>query len=215
MRTLRFPFFVTSTYNMQRCSLIMLYMAPLVFFITGSPFDHLHLIPPTPPLTSGLSFYEFVCFEALQSCRTLCDPIDCSPPGSPVPGILQARTLEWVAISFSSAWKWKVKVKALSRVWLLATPWTAAHQAPPPMGFSRRECWNGCQRLLLTYNTVLVPDAQHADSVLLYISKCCQRAKALPYHWLYPPPCTFHPHDLFCSWKFVPLSLPCPLLSWL
>ena len=62
---------------------------------------------------------------------------------SPVPGILQARTLEWVAISFSSAWKWKVKVKSLSRVRLFSTPWTAAHQAPPPMGFSRQEYWNG------------------------------------------------------------------------
>ena len=66
----------------------------------------------------------------------LCDPIDCSPPGSPVPGILQARSLEWVAISFSNAWKWKVKVKSLSRVRPSATPWTAAHQAPPSMGFS-------------------------------------------------------------------------------
>ena len=65
------------------------------------------------------------------------------PPGSPVPGILQARTLEWVAISFSSAWKWKVKVKSLSRVWLLAIPWTAAYQTPPSMGFSRQECWSG------------------------------------------------------------------------
>ena len=81
--------------------------------------------------------------KSLQSCLTLCDPRDGSPPGSPVPGILQARTLEWVAISFSNAWKWKVKVKSLSRVWLLATPWTAAHQAPPPMGFSRQECWSG------------------------------------------------------------------------
>ena len=72
--------------------------------------------------------------KLLQSCPTLCDPIDGSPPGSPVPGILQARTLEWVAISFSNAWKWKVK--SFSRVWLLATPWTAAHQAPPSMGFS-------------------------------------------------------------------------------
>ena len=78
-----------------------------------------------------------------QSCPTLCDPIDGSPPGSPVPGILQARTLEWVAISFSSTWKWKVKVKSLSRVRLVATPWTAAHQAPPSMGFSRQECWSG------------------------------------------------------------------------
>ena len=81
--------------------------------------------------------------KSLQSCPTLCDPIDGSPPGSPIPGILQARTLEWVAISSSNAWKWKVKVKMLSRVWLLATPWTAAHQAPPSMGFSRQECWSG------------------------------------------------------------------------
>ena len=82
--------------------------------------------------------------KSLQSCPTLCDPVDDgSPPGSSVPGILQARTLEWVAISFSNAWKWKVKVKSLSRVWLLATPWTAACQAPPPMGFSRQEYWSG------------------------------------------------------------------------
>ena len=73
----------------------------------------------------------------------LCNPIDGSPPGSPVPGILQARTLEWVAISFSNAWKWKVKVKSLSRVQLLATPRTAAYQAPPSMGFSRQEYWSG------------------------------------------------------------------------
>ena len=77
--------------------------------------------------------------KSLQSCPTLWDPIDGSPPGSPVPGILQARTLEWFAISFSNAWKWKVKVKLLSRVRLLATPWTAAYQAPPSMGFSRQE----------------------------------------------------------------------------
>ena len=81
--------------------------------------------------------------KSLQSCPTLCDPIDGSPPGSPVPGILQARTLEWVAISFSNAWKWKVYVKSLSCVLLLATPWTAAHQAPLSMGFSRQECWSG------------------------------------------------------------------------
>ena len=81
--------------------------------------------------------------KSLQLCPTLCNPIDSSPPGSPVPGILQARTLEWVAISFSNAWKWKVKVKSLSCVWLLATPWTAAYQAPPSMGFSRQEYWSG------------------------------------------------------------------------
>ena len=75
-------------------------------------------------------------------CPTLCNPIDGSPPGSPVPGILQARTLEWVAISFSNPWKWKVKVKSLSRVWLLATSWTAAYQALLSMGFSRQEYWS-------------------------------------------------------------------------
>ena len=81
--------------------------------------------------------------KSLQSCLTLCDPTDGSPLGSPIPGILQARTLEWVAISFSNAWKWKVKVKSLSCVWLLATPWTVAYQAPPSMGFSRQEYWSG------------------------------------------------------------------------
>ena len=80
--------------------------------------------------------------KSLQSCPTLCDPIDGSPPGSPIPGILQARTLEWVAISFSKAWKGKVKVKLLSRVRLSATPWTAAYQAPLSMGFSRQEYWS-------------------------------------------------------------------------
>ena len=80
--------------------------------------------------------------KLLQSCPTLCDPIDGSPPGSPIPGILQARALKWVAISSSNAWKWKVKVKLLNHVWLLATPWTAAYQAPPSMGFSRQEYWS-------------------------------------------------------------------------
>ena len=81
--------------------------------------------------------------KSLQSCPTLCDPIDGSPPGSPVPGILQARTLEWVAISFSSAWKWEVKGKSFSRVWLFPTPWTTAYQAPLSMGFSKQEYWSG------------------------------------------------------------------------
>ena len=74
---------------------------------------------------------------SLQSCPTLCDPIDGNPPGPAIPGILQARTLEWVAISSYNAWKWNMKVKSLSRVWLLGHPWTAAYQAPPSMGFSR------------------------------------------------------------------------------
>ena len=80
---------------------------------------------------------------SLQSCPTLCDHIDGSPAGSSIPGILQARILEWVAISFSNAWKWKVKVKSLHRAWLFATPWTAAYQPPPSMGFSRQEYWSG------------------------------------------------------------------------
>ena len=81
--------------------------------------------------------------KSLRSSPTLCDPIDGSPPGSYVPGIFQARTLEWVAIAFSNAWKWKVKAKLLSCVWLLVTSWTAAYQAPPSMGFSRQEYWSG------------------------------------------------------------------------
>ena len=86
--------------------------------------------------------------KSLQSCPTLCDPIDGSPPSSPIPGILQARTLEGVAISFSNAWKWKVKVKSLSRVRPSATPWTAAFQAPPSMGFPGRSTGVGCHCLL-------------------------------------------------------------------
>ena len=89
--------------------------------------------------------------ESRQSCLTLCDPIEGSPPGSSVPGILQARILEWVAISFSSAWKWKVKMKLLSCVQLLATPWTAAYQAPLSMGFSRQEYWSGVPVPSLTH----------------------------------------------------------------
>ena len=87
--------------------------------------------------------YAAAAAKSLQSCPTLCDPIDGSPPGSAIPGILQARTLEWVAISFSNSWKWKVKVKSLSRIQPSVTPWTAAYQAPLSMGFSRQECWSG------------------------------------------------------------------------
>ena len=93
--------------------------------------------------TSSLHLAAAAAAKSLQWCPTLCDLIDGSPPGAPVSGILQARTLEWVAISFSNAWKGKVKVKSLSRVWLLATLWIAAHQAPPSIGFSWQECWSG------------------------------------------------------------------------
>ena len=81
--------------------------------------------------------------KSLQSCPTPCDPTDGSPPGSPVPGILQARTLEWAAISFSNAWKVKSESEVTQSCQVLATPWTAAYQAPPSMGFSRQEYWSG------------------------------------------------------------------------
>ena len=107
------------------------------------------------PTTSFILMTAAAAAKSLQSCPTLCDPIDSSPPGFPVPGILQARTLEWAAISFSNAWKWKVEVKSRSRVRLFATPWTAAYQAPPSMGFSKQECWSGVPLPSLTLITAL------------------------------------------------------------
>ena len=101
-------------------------------------------------ILNTVQFMSHAAAKPLQSCPTLCNPIDGSPPSSPVPGILQARTLDWVAISFSSAWKWKVKVKLLSCVLLFTTPWTATHQAPPPMGFSKEEYWRGLSCHILT-----------------------------------------------------------------
>ena len=100
------------------------------------------LLASSPPFFKILMLI-FAAAKSLQSCPTLCDPIDSSPPGSAIPGILQARTLEWVAISFSNAWKWKVNVKSLSRDWLMATAWTVVHQAPLSLGFSRQEYWSG------------------------------------------------------------------------
>ena len=91
--------------------------------------------------------------KSLQSCPTLCDPIDSSPPGSPILGILLARTLEWVGISFSNAWKWKVKVKPLSHVQLFETPWTVAHQALLPWQFSGKSIGVGCHCLLSQHST--------------------------------------------------------------
>ena len=108
----------------------------------------LHLVNQNPPIFTAAA----AAAKSLQSCPTLCNPMHCSPTGSPVPGILQAGTLEWVAISFSNAGKWKVKVKSLSRVRLLATSWTAAHQAPPSMGFSRQEYWSGVPLPSPTYD---------------------------------------------------------------
>ena len=126
-----FPHVTSAQVLILRLKDFMNYVSPLSVTI-----DSIHLFKVFGDYFSSAA-------KSLQSCPTLCDPIDGSPPGSPVPGILQARTLEWVAISFSNAGKWKVKVKSLSRVRLLANPWTAAYQAPPSMGFSRQEYWSG------------------------------------------------------------------------
>ena len=113
--------------------------------------------------------------KLLQWCPTLCDPIDGSPPGSSVPGILQARTLEWVAIAFSNAWKWKVKVKSLSRVRILVTPWTLAYQAPPSMGFSRQEYWSG-----LPFPPLKVKGAAAAAKLLQWCPTLCDLIDGSP-----------------------------------
>ena len=132
--------------------------------------------------------------KSLQSCPTLCNPIYGSPSGSPFPEILQARTLEWVATSFSSAWKWKVKVKSSSPVWLLAIPWSAAYQAPPFMGFSRQEYRSGlplpspygvwkCSNFIILHVTV-----QFSQHHLL-------KRLSLP-HYIFLPPLS----NIRCPW---------------
>ena len=121
--------------------------------LCATPWTAAHQAPPSLGFSkqehwSGLPFPS-QCMkvksesEVAQSCPTLCDLVDCSLPCSSIHGILKARILEWVAISFSNVWKWKVKGKSLSHVWLFVTSWTAAHQAPLPMGFSRQEYWSG------------------------------------------------------------------------
>ena len=139
--------------TVSKIPMVNYFFCNFVYFLLEFHFHHYHcffgsLSSCLYSVLFRLSIFKKMAAAAaaaklLQSCPILCDSIDGSPPGSPVPGILQARTLEWVAISFSNAWKWKVKVKLLSRVWLLATPWTAAHQAPPSLGFSRQEYWSG------------------------------------------------------------------------
>ena len=117
-------------------------------------------------------------------CLTLCDLIDGSPPGSPVPGILQARTLEWVAISFSKAWKWKVKVKLMSRVWLFETPWTTAYQAPLSVGFSRPEYWSGLPLPFPYWCTVICNNVLWSSVFLCSVHFLFH----FWFYWLGPPP---------------------------
>ena len=125
--------------------------------------------------------------KSLQSCLTLCDPIDGSPPGCPIPWILQARTLEWVAISFSNARKWKEKVKSLSSVRLLATPWTAAYQAPPPsMGFSRQEYWSGVPLPSLICGLFMLNYGKNHHNIV----KSFSSVQSLIYVWLFATPWT-------------------------
>ena len=144
---------------------------------------------------------------SLQSCPTLCDPMDCSLPGFSVHGILQARILEWVAISFSTAWKWKVKVKSISCVWLLATPWTAAYPALPSMGFSRQEYWSGLplpspKNKLGRWNRS--SGFSHVTLKLKYFQwqywaiVCCLVAKLSDSLW----PDWLQPARLLCPWDF-------------
>ena len=163
------------------------------------------LPPNCPPIsTSSTKWYFFsnwwtytaaAAAKSLHSCPTLCDPIDGSPLASSVPGILQARIPEWVAISFSNAWKWKVKVKSLSHVRLLVTPWTAgSYLAPLSMGFSRQEYWSGVPlpspELTLTHHNYpkttvymgLIPGAVHS----MAFSKCimtCNDIMIYPSVW--------------------------------
>ena len=143
-------------------------------------------------------FWTAAAAKSLQSCPTRCDPIDGSPPGSPVPGILQARTLEWVAISFSNEWKWKVKLKSLSCVWLLATPWTIGYQAPPSMGFSRQEYWSGVPLPYFGLNIIKI-NFQFSHSVV---------SNSLQHHGLQHtrPPCPSPTPRVYAN--------SCPLSRW-
>ena len=166
--------------------------------------------------------------KSLQLCPTLCDPTDGSPPGSPVPGILQARTLEWVAISFSNAWKWKVKVKLLSRVWPSAIPWTAAYQAPPSMGFSRQEYWSGMllpSPWLVLAGTIASLTPVRNGAISYYLNRARQTKRRVP-GTTNPPPtsCPLYsplfspllPLWLGCSWHWLLLvARSWTVLSWL
>ena len=157
-------FFFLFFYRIALIFSLRIFQNPVIFsFLTSLKFIFPYWSPVAKMLPLFWPSFSSLLFPAaaksLQSCPTLCNPIGSSPPGSAIPGILQARTLEWVAISFSNAWKWKGKVKSLSRVQLFETPWTAAYQAPPSMGFSRQEYWSGVplpSPLLFPMNTYTV-----------------------------------------------------------
>jgi len=168
------------------CSLLQEIFPTQVSCIAGKFFTSWATREALSLTTHSITTAAAAAAKSLQSCPTLCDPIDGSPPGFPIPGILQARTLEWVAISFSNAWKWKVQVKALSRVQLLAAPWTSAYQAPPSMGFSRQKYWSGVPLpspttttayLLLIYSTYVEMTITNSP---LYSSLLCP---AYVYMW--------------------------------
>ena len=154
---------------------------------------------PEKPMTNNISYAitAAAAAKSLQSCPTLCNPIDGSPPGSPTPGILQARILEWVAISFSSAWKWKMKAKPLSCVRLAVTPWTAAYQAPPSMGFSRQEYWSGVP--LPSLNSFLLAS---------YSLQAIYKLNETHPHWLGQPPLLSLPIQILISYKNILLDTP-------
>ena len=163
--------------------------------------------------------------KSLQSYPTLYDSIDGSPPGSPVPEILQARTLEWVAVSFSNAWKWKVKVKLLSHVRLLATPWTAAYQAPPSMGFSRQEYWSGVplQVLIVYYSkkqrkrySHILENANRSTHKCMYAQSChCSFGLSFSFErcWTSFPEKAMAPHSSTLAWKIPWMEEPGRLQS--
>ena len=149
--------------------------------------------------------------KLLQSCLTLCDPIDGSPPGSSFPGILQAKTLEWVAISFFNAWKWKVKVKSLSRVRPSVIPWTAAFQAPPSMGFSRQEYWSGLLLPSLMWSFSSVQFSSVAQSCLTLCDPMNRSMPGLPVHHQLPEFTQTHVHKVSDAIQpSHPLSSPSP-----
>jgi len=151
-------------FNLPNCFPKWLYHFTFPLTVYGS---FIYILVNTSCYLSDYKHPAAAAAKSLQSCPTLCDPIEGSPPGSTVLGILQPRTLEWVAISFSNAWKWKMKVKSLSRVRLLATPWTAAHQAPLSMGFSRQVYCSGVP--LPSLISILVSVKWYTVVILIYI----------------------------------------------